>query len=193
MLLSPMKYGDYTWPHNPRVYEIVFSRNIVSHKVPFGCYILQDIGREHRVLRGEGEFCGEGAYEEFKKLACMFYKSEPQVLVHPVWQSARAWFVHLALKQEPREDFVSYEFEFWECFDEYRTSAVEAAENVIEPESETKPVTASAERESYTLKYGDTLWGLAYGRGLSIGQLLELNPQIRNPNVYYVGDVIYLS
>lgn len=196
MLLSAMKFGDYTWPHNPRVYEITFNRKIVSHKTPFGCYVLQNMGREQRVLKGEGEFCGAGAYEEFKKLACAFYPDEAQVLVHPVWQSARAWFVRLELKQEPREDFVSYEFEFWECFDGYETGAAlvsadsgETAEAIGTPEE----VKSAAARRSYTLKYGDTLWGVARDNSLSLDELLALNPQIRNCNIYYSGDVVYLS
>lgn len=190
MLLSAMKYGDYTWPHNPRVYEIEYSRKIVSHKTPFGCYILQDMGREHRILRGKGEFSGEGAYDEFKRLACMFYLSEPQVLVHPVWQAARAWFVRLELKQEPREDFVSYEFEFWECFDEYETAAAPLAQETAERAESTAQ---RPEKKSYTLKYGDTLWGVARDSGLTLQELLALNPQIRNCNIYYSGDVVYLN
>lgn len=187
MILSAMRFGDYVWPHNPRVYEIEYNRRIVSHKVPRGLYTLADMGRDHRILRGVGEFAGVGAYEEFKKLACMFYLSEPQTLIHPVWQAASAWFVKLKLRQEPREDYVSYEFEFWECFDGYELGAVK-----IEKPEPVLPV-APLERNSYTLKWGDTLWGLAIANGLTLNELLALNPQIKNPNYYYVGDVIYLS
>ena len=189
MLLSAMKYGDYTWPHNPKVYEIEYSRRIVSHKTPFGCYILQDMGREQRVLKGQGEFAGKGAYDEFKKLACMFYLDEPQVLVHPVWQSAKAWFVRLELRQEPREDFVSYEFEFWECFDGYETGAA----LLTRQSAGEAQAGQTAERKSHTLRYGETLWGVARDNGLTLAELLALNPQIRNCNIYYSGDVIYLS
>lgn len=50
-----------------------------------------------------------------------------------------------------------------------------------------------AERRMHTIKRGETLWGLAKANGLSLSALLALNPQIRNPNIYYCGDVIYLS
>ena len=135
-----------------------------------------------------GEFTGKGAYDEFKKLAKMFYLEQAQVLVHPIWQSARAWFVRLELKQEPREDYVCYEFEFWECFDGYETGAQKVTQQAKETE---RP--QSAQRRSYTLKYGDTLWGVARENGLSLEALLALNPQIRNSNIYYSGDVVYLS
>lgn len=186
MILSPMSYGDYVWPHNPRVYEIEYSRRIVCHKVPFGLYTLSDLGREQRVLRGEGEFVGQGAYDEFKKLACMFYLNEPKTLVHPIWQAAPAWFVGLKLRQEPRQDYVAYEFEFWECFEGYET----ALRKVEKPVEITPP---EAERRSHSIKRGETLWGLAVKNGMTLDQLLALNPQIRNPNIYYVGDLIYLS
>ena len=45
MTLSPMRYGDYVWPHNPKTYEIDYKRRIVCHKVPFGLYALTDMGK----------------------------------------------------------------------------------------------------------------------------------------------------
>ncbi len=189
MELSPMRFGDFVWPHNPRIYEIEYNRRIVCHKVPFGLYALSDMGRDQRILRGEGEFVGEKAYEEFKKLAAMFFSDKPRILVHPIWQSAPAWFVSLKLRQEPRKDYVSYEFEFWECFEGYELSA-KAMLSAAAGATETETV---AQKTTYTLKSGDTLWGLARANGLTLSQLLALNPQIKNPNIYYVGDVIRLS
>ena len=43
MLLTPMRYKDYTWPHNPETYSVEY-RRVVVHKVPFGQYVLQDVG-----------------------------------------------------------------------------------------------------------------------------------------------------
>lgn len=185
-MLSPMRFGDYVWPHNPRIYEIEFNRRVVCHKVPFGLYALSDMGRNQRILRGEGVFVGENAYEEFKKLASMFYKDRPQVLVHPIWQTAPAWFVSLRLRQEPRPDYVSYAFEFWECFEGYERKAKELA--VTEPE-----VQVPAERRVHMIRRGDTLWAISRANGLTLGELLALNPQVKNPNLCHVGDLIYLS
>ena len=44
--LTPMRYKSYTWPHNPRVYSIDYERKMAVHKVPFGLYHLQDLGRK---------------------------------------------------------------------------------------------------------------------------------------------------
>lgn len=114
MSLGAMQFKHYTWPHNPRIYIIEFQRKMVAHKVPFGRYCLQNLGMAQRVMKGEGEFAGEGAYEEFKKLASVFYEETAGILLHPLWQSAKAYFAELSLKQEPRENYVYYTFVFWE-------------------------------------------------------------------------------
>ena len=83
MKLAPMRYKDYVWPHNPRVYSIDYERKMAVNKVPFGTYHLQDLGRTRRVMRGEGEFAGEGAYSQFGLLANTFYDPGPGLLIHP--------------------------------------------------------------------------------------------------------------
>lgn len=186
-----MKYGDYVWPHNPRLYEMEFSRRIVNHKVPFGTYILSDLGRDARILRGEGEFVGEGAYEEFKKLANLFYLNEPKILVHPIWQSAKAWFVSLKLKQEPKEDFVSYEFEFLECCDGYSAQAKLVPQ--VKDTAVNVKAGCSAAKKTWTVKKGDTMWAIARANSMTLAQLVALNPQVKNPNLIHAGDMINLS
>lgn len=84
MRLASMRYKDYVWPHNPRVYTIEYKRTMGARKVPFGATTSRIWGPAQRVMRGEGEFVGEGAYGEFKKLATVFYAGGPGLLVHPV-------------------------------------------------------------------------------------------------------------
>ena len=117
MILSPMRFKNFVWPHNPRVYSIAFERKLAVHKIPFGRYRVQSLGQTRRVLRGQGEFAGERAYETFKALASIFYEETPGVLVHPVWMTTTAWFAGLELRQEPRRDYVAYSFEFREVVD----------------------------------------------------------------------------
>ena len=38
MRLASMRYKDYVWPHNPRVYTIEYKRTMGARKVPFGRY-----------------------------------------------------------------------------------------------------------------------------------------------------------
>jgi N-acetylmuramoyl-L-alanine amidase len=43
---------------------------------------------------------------------------------------------------------------------------------------------------TYTVKAGDTLYKIARSNGLTLQELLEINPSIRNPNFIQVGDII---
>ncbi len=161
MLLTPMRYKQYVWPHNPEVYEVERQRRLVVHPVPFGgcvvqdlgqgCRVLrgrgtfagpeayeqfrrlaavfqeggpgpvpfggcvvQDLGQGCRVLRGRGTFAGPEAYEQFRRLAAVFQEGGPGLLVHPIWQTERAWFASLTVEEEPTPDYVRYRFAFWE-------------------------------------------------------------------------------
>lgn len=188
MDLSPMRYKGYTWPHNPRIYSIDFQRAMAVHKVPFGRYQLQDLGMGHRVMKGSGEFVGPGAYEEFQRLACLFYEGGTGLLVHPLWQAADAYFVALRLEQTPRPDYVRYSFEFWEEVGRYRGVADRAAEPVRSVSGGAAQKTAQP--EYHRVVKGDTLWGLAKKYGVDLKELVALNPQIKNPNLIYVGQEV---
>ena len=190
MYLAPMRVKEYVWPHNPRVYEISYQKQIAVHAVPFGLYTLQNMGRRQRVLRGEGEFAGSGAYAEFKCLASVFYGNTPGTLVHPLWDTTTAYFVHLALRQEPTRGYVSYEFEFWECYNGYDGSIQSVA---APPSGSEQTVPAAPAERYYTAVWGDTMWGIALRNGMTLSQLLALNPQVRNPNILYVGDQLRIA
>ena len=44
----------------------------------------------------------------------------------------------------------------------------------------------------YVVKKGDTLSAIAVKYHTTVSKLVALNPQIKNPNLIYVGDVIRL-
>ena len=195
MNLAPMRYKDYVWPHNPETYTISFKRQVAVAKVPFGRYGMQDLGMSYRVMEGEGVFAGKGAYDEFKKLASVFYQGGPGLLIHPVWQSANVYFVGLALAQEPKQDYVRYTFTFWEDESRYCQKLVPVGQKkttgaVSKPAAPSSAGNggAAAGAEYHTVTQGETLWGIAQSRGMSLGQLLVLNPQLKNPNRISVGE-----
>ena len=188
MTLTPMRYKSFIWPHNPRVYSIDFQRTVAARKIPFGRDQLQDVGMGHRVMKGEGEFVGEGAYDQFSRLACLFYEGGTGLLVHPLWQAADAYFVALRLEQAPRPGYVRYSFEFWEESGQHSGLAVRAAEPA---RGETGGTAQPREQAEYhRVAKGDTLWALARRYGLSLAELIALNPQIKNPNLIYVGQEV---
>ena len=188
MELSPMRYKTYTWPHNPRVYTIDYERKMALHKTPFGLFHLQDLGRTNRIMEGEGEFVGEDAYTQFGQLANVFYDSGPGLLVHPLWQAANAYFVSLRLEQEPRPDYVRYSFSFWEDDSWYTGLAVQMAQG--EETAGGSGGSSALEPAWHRVVRGDTLWAIANTYGVSLSQLIALNPQIKNPNLIRVGDEV---
>ena len=188
MDLSPMRYKGYTWPHNPRVYSIDYERKMAVHKTPFGLFRLQDLGRTNRIMEGEGEFVGEDAYAQFGQLANVFYDGGPGLLIHPLWQAANAYFVSLRVEQEPRPDYVRYAFSFWEDDSWYTGLAVE--NTAVSQGGEGKADSAAGEAAYHRVVQGDTLWELAGRYGLSLAELVALNPQIKNPNLIRVGEEV---
>ena len=194
-MLPPMRYKTFTFPHNPRVYSITYRRDVAVQKVPMGIFSIQDLGRTCRILKGEGEFYGPKAYDTFKELATVFYENGPGALYHPIWQSSRAYFTGLSLRQEPREDYVAYSFEFQEGFFSY--APIQRVVNTITSgtggagtSGAAAAAQAGAAAETYTVQPGDTLWAIATARGMTLSELLALNPGISNPNLIRAGEKV---
>lgn len=186
--LAPLKYKTYTWPVNPSNYTLRFEKNTAIHSYPYtNINEIDDLGMKPREVSGEGEFIGEGAYEEFKKLASVFYNRGPGLLIHPIWQISNAVFNRLELAQEPTPNYVKYYFGFIE--DTGQTAKIQekkqASSDKPKTEQKTKPKT-------YTVKKGDTMWAIARRNGMSLQQLVQKNPQIKNPNLIYPGNKINL-
>ena len=192
MRLSSMRYKNYTWPHNPETFVVEYRRQMAAHKVPMGGCVLQDLGVNCRILRGEGEFAGPGAYEEFKALAEVFRQEGPGMLVHPVWQTDRAYFVSLSVTEEPKPDYVRYSFAFWEDDSGYDGGLTKTSNGQRAGSGGASSASRTAAARTYTVKRGDTLWGIARRYGVTLQSLIAANPQIKNPNLIYPGNEVKL-
>ena len=186
MNLSPMRFKNFIWPHNPKVYSITYERKMAVNKIPLGRHFLQSMGQTRRVFRGEGEFVGLGAYDTFKALANVFYEETAGALVHPVWMATTAWFVGLKLEQEPRSDYVRYSFEFWEALPGLRTQLE------VQNKAGQSAVSGTAQRW-HTVARGESLWAIALSYDTTVEKLLELNPAIANPNLILVGQKVRVA
>lgn len=106
-----LKYKSFTWPNDPHTYREVLSREPL-YTTSNGVTTYSGISSTHRVITGSGVFYGETAYADFKKLLDVAEGVTAGELIHPVWGSRHCYLTKLELTQEPREDFVSYSFEF---------------------------------------------------------------------------------
>ena len=193
MRLTPMRYKEFTWPHNPESYTVEYRRQMAAHKVPFGRCVLQDLGYTYRVLKGEGVFTGNDAYRQFQELAAVFQESGPGLLVHPVWQAERAYFVELKVTEEPLPDYVRYSFTFWEDWNGYSGGLTASDDGGALSGTGSRTAAAeSAAAETYTVRKGDTLWGIAKRYDVTLAALIAANPQIKNPNLIYPGDKVLI-
>ena len=170
-----MRYKSFVWPNNPRTYTLSCKRQTVTHKVPMGGFVVQDLGVYAAVMQGQGEFYGEGAYEKFQELLQVFQTGGAGLLVHPVWQAGSAYFTDLRLTQEPREDYVAYSFEFCQA------SMQSGAQTGMDA------VGTSGGKRYCELAAGQTLWAVCAGYGLSMAALLKLNPEIAKPGSVLPG------
>ena len=178
-MLSAMRFKDFTWPHNPRTFRVLWRRRVCVLDAPGGRYRVQDLGKTCRVLRGEGEFCGPSAYADFERLQQVFLDEGAGTLVHPLWHSQSVFFTRLELTQEPRQDYVAYAFEFTETGD-------------YDADAQRKSVRALPE-ERYALAPGDTAWSVCAKYGLTLPELLALNPEIANPNALGPGQEVRIG
>lgn len=194
MRLAPMRYKEFTWPHNPETYQVEHRRQVAVHKVPFGGYVLQDLGAGCRVLEGEGTFAGKNAYATFRALEQVFDQPGPGLLVHPVWPASSAYFVTLQLTEEPLPDFVRYRFAFWEDQGGYKAGLTEIAAGGTGDGGSAGGASQPAPSYSgtYVVRKGDTLWGIAGRYGVALTDLIAANPQIKNPNFIYPGETVVI-
>lgn len=171
-----MRYKSFTWPNDPRTYTLSCQRQTAVHKIPMGGFVVQELGRTGTVMRGEGEFYGPRAYESFRALLQVFQQTGAGLLMHPLWQTAGAYFTELRLTQEPREDYVAYAFTFCEA----SSGGAQAGAD-------------TAARGYYVMQEADTMWSVAQRYDLSMQKLLSLNPEIANPNSVRAGQRVRVS
>ena len=106
-----------------------------------------------------------------------------------MWQSAKAYFAALSLKQEPRADYVSYAFEFWECYDGYQEGLREIV-GETGGTGNTGSSSAGSGAAYHTVTAGETLWSISLRYGTTVEALVNLNPQLKNPNLIYPGEQV---
>ena len=99
--------------------------------------------------------------------------------MHPVWPTIYAYFAKLNLREEPREDYVHYSFEFWE----YKGSKFEDVAEAMDNFDYDDPLASLPGLKRYTTAAeGDTLRSLAEKFGVSVEQMCSMNPSVEDPD-----------
>lgn len=110
--MDKLRFKGYIWPQNPEIYRQSFVREPVYVKDEEGNVSFEGLGPLKRVVTGSGAFFGETAYEDFKELAALCDAPTAGALVHPAWGTVTAFLTELEMTQEPRADYVAYQFTF---------------------------------------------------------------------------------
>lgn len=155
-----MSYKDFIFPVNPSIIKISHTRKTNQQKIPYGNNIVSDMGKNCRVISGEGEFYGGDCIGTFLRLKEVFESGGGGMLYIPAEKPVYAVFNSLNVIAEDIQDVVKYSFEFTESF---------------EKSADTEFLTCIADGKS-------SLWDIAYRYGRNVENLLKLNPSVRRPD-----------
>lgn len=109
--MDPLSFKTFVWPQNPHTYQEECIRQ-PHYRTESGVTYFDGMGAMQRIITGSGAFYGEDAFTEFKKLMRLAEDGTAGNLEHPIWGIRYCYLTKLTLTQEPRADYVGYEFEF---------------------------------------------------------------------------------
>lgn len=109
--MANLSYKTFIWPQDPEIYREKISREPLYY-TENGVSYFNGMSDMRRIITGEGEFCGEDAYVQFKLLQKLGEDGTPGNLEHPVWGIRYCYLTGLELQQEAKEHYVKYSFEF---------------------------------------------------------------------------------
>ena len=109
--MNYLSYKTFVWPKNPHTYREVTTRTPVYYTQDGETYFRGMSGLK-RVISGSGVFSGEDAYNKYKELQRLSEDMSAGNLEHPIFGIRYCYLTLLEVLQEPKENYVSYRFEF---------------------------------------------------------------------------------
>ena len=106
-----LSYKTFVWPHNPHTYRETTTRTPEYYTQDGETYFRGMSGLK-RTISGSGVFYGANAYEQYKKLQRLSEEAVAGNLEHPIFGIRYCYLTLLEVTQEPKENYVSYRFEF---------------------------------------------------------------------------------
>ena len=181
--LESMRYKGFTWKYNPSRCTYTCEKSIIKHKYPELAGVeLEDMDSDGAVITGSGEFFGPDAYNQWTLLLSIFKAHGHGDFYHPIFRDVnKAVLKKLEASLEPRENYVAYNFEFWQHVDTpIAVIPVPTPPGILPP----PPVTTVAE----TKRYGTLTIG---SRGSWVSQLQQKLISSGCPLPIYGVDGIY--
>ena len=172
MKLTPMRFGNFQWPHNPSQIKITSGRDLYEVGLAGSGGILQDRGCKRRVITGSGELYGEGCFRQYQEICNLLRAGKSDLLTLPGVTPFRARFVSLELTGEPEPDLLHYRFVFWE------------------ESGETGQVEDSHTEQVYCCKGGENLWRIAQVYQTTVEILTDYNPHLRWVTLLDAGEEV---
>lgn len=160
MVLSPMRYKSHTWNYNPSSIKLLSQKEVIQQKIPMADNVLQNFGRNARVITGKGYLVGEDCFSQYDEMWKLHCSRESGILSVPDFAVMRACFTHLEIVGEPTDKMITYSFTFVEEMDTQR---------------EKSPITF------HIVEGNQSLWDIGYIHSVTVEELLRLNPQYKNP------------
>ena len=106
-----LSFKTFVWPQNPTTYREVATRT-PEYYTQDGETYYRGMSNLKRTISGAGVFYGEDAYEQYLKLQKLMNEMSAGNLAHPIFGIRYCYFTLLEVTQEPKENYVSYRFEF---------------------------------------------------------------------------------
>lgn len=166
-----MRFMGYSLNHNPHTIQVTDTANISQEAIPFNHPLVFNIGVSAIVVKGEGVFYGENAFEQYLELRSLYKKCEIGVLSLSGIEPFNAYLEKLELKCVPKDNYVEYKFIFIEV-----------------PEAKSKE--NSTAPEFYIIYNDEDLWDVSSRFNIPIENLVRLNPQLKSPCCVSAGDRI---
>lgn len=166
-----MSFKNHIWSYNPSTVKLLSSKEIVEQKIPMSNNILQNFGRNSRVITGEGYLFGENCFNQYDALWKLHKDETSGLLTIPKFSVMYGYFVNLEIVGEPTENLISYKFTFIEDM------------SVID--SDYSPSFCYA-------KDKESLWNISNKHNIGVEKLLTLNQGLKDPFDLSEGDRVNL-
>ncbi len=169
-----MRFMGHTLHHNPHTLTVTSSANIYQQNIVGLTAVVHNMGNNATIVKGEGVFYGESAFEQYLLLKQLYNTCQAGVLsvsdINPMY----AYLSDLKLKCTPIDNYVEYTFTFTQVSDYSK------AENSTAP-------------TQYIVQQNEDLWDISNKLNIPIEDLIAYNPSLKSTYSIAQGDVIKIN